>query len=338
MKTDSDYIYRCIALARLGQTKVAPNPMVGAILVDSDGQIIAEGWHEEFGGPHAEVNCFADLDKRYSQAQQIQILPHCTLFVSLEPCNHYGKTPPCTELIISKGVKRVVVGTMDPNPLVAGHGIKKLKDAGIEVIVGVNEQACRELNKRFICLHEKKRPYVILKWAQTADGYLDAKRTDGKPLKISNAITKQFVHKMRAENMAIMVGTNTAILDNPKLTTTHWVGPNPIRILVDRHSKVSMDANIFSNEAPTIVYKDNTDWQYILNDLRDRGIHSIIVEGGATLLNNILQTGIYDEIHIEVAPIKIGDGVPAPNIILPFEPDAEYLGNKQYIVKHTLSI
>lgn len=318
---------RCLQLARLGEYYVAPNPMVGAVLIEmsetadsigknsiASGRILGEGWHRQFGGPHAEVNCFRD-----AESHGFTDFSRATLFVSLEPCSHYGKTPPCANLIISKGVKRVVVGILDPNPQVAGRGVRLLREAGIEVIVGVLEQECRLLNRRFLCLHEKKRPYVILKWAQTSDGFIDKKRdigTSEPPLVISNPITKQIVHKMRAENMAIMVGTRTALLDNPSLRVTRWNGRNPIRVLLDRHGRVQPDARIFSPDAETVVYRDNTDWRFILADLAQRNIHSILVEGGTTLLCHILQTGMYDEIHVEVSPATIGDGVPAPQVSL----------------------
>lgn len=320
----ANYIARCIELAQRGEYYVAPNPMVGAVLVDSEGRTLAEGWHERYGEGHAEVNCFRHFDE--SEYRDTD-LSKCTLFVSLEPCSHYGKTPPCAELIIRKRVGRVVVGMLDPNPLVAGRGIQMLREAGIEVVVGVQEEACRELNKRFLCLHEHQRPYIVLKWAQTSDGYVDTIREKGdKPetnahlngaLAISTPETKRLVHKMRAENMAIMVGTNTVLLDNPKLLNTHWDGRNPIRITMDRHGVIPTDARIFSPEAETIVYRDHTDWPYILNDLAKRGIHSVLVEGGPTLLEHILQSGIWDEAHIEVAPeIQLSQpGVPAPKLL-----------------------
>ena len=311
----ANYIAHCIEIARRGEYFVAPNPMVGAVLVDSNGTIIAEGWHEKYGEGHAEVNCFRHLET--SKYRDLE-MSKCTLFVSLEPCSHYGKTPPCAKLIIEKGVGRVVVGMLDPNPLVAGKGVKMLRDAGIEVIVGVLEDQCRELNKRFLCLHEKHRPYVILKWAQTSDGFIDIKRTSGSPIKISTPATKEIVHRMRAENMAIMVGTNTVLLDNPRLLNTHWTGRNPIRVTIDRHNRIPADARIFSDDSETIVYRDRTDWPFITEDLAKRNIHSILVEGGTTLLNHILETGIWDEIHVEVAPeLTIGDGVKAPQIPLP---------------------
>ena len=315
----ANYIAHCIEIARRGEYYVAPNPMVGAVLVrNSDETVLAEGWHERFGGPHAEVNCFSNLQS------PITNLKDCTLFVSLEPCSHYGKTPPCADLIIEKGVGHVVVGMLDPNPLVAGKGVQKLRDAGIEVTVGILEDQCRELNKRFLCLHEQHRPYVVLKWAQTSDGFIDKKRAiePGKHLNgalaISTPETKKIVHRMRAENMAIMVGTRTVLLDNPRLLNTHWEGRNPIRITLDRHHQIPSDARIFSDGTETIVYRDRTDWPFILSDLAARSIHSVLVEGGATLLNHILSTGIWDEIHIEVAPeLTIGNGIPAPTIPLP---------------------
>lgn len=314
--TDSQLILRCIDLARNSQYYVAPNPMVGAVLTDKEGKIISEGWHMRYGGPHAEVNCLRHISDGSG----------CTLYVNLEPCSHFGKTPPCADLIISKHIRRVVCGMLDPNPLVAGNGVKKLRDAGIEVLVGVEEKACRQLNKRFLMLQEHKRPYIILKWAQTADGFIDMSREakSGKPLVLSNELTKQIVHKMRAENMAIMVGTNTVLQDNPRLWTTRWPGRSPIRVTIDRHNRLPQDARIFDRSKtdyaplpPYIVYRDQTDWPYIVEDLGEKGIHSILVEGGATLLNHILGTGLYDEVHVEVAPICIGTGVKGPEYTLP---------------------
>ena len=328
----ANYIRRCIEIARRGEYYVAPNPMVGAVLVrNSDGQILAEGWHERYGEGHAEVNCFRHLEEAITNhLSPITNLEDCTLCVSLEPCSHYGKTPPCAKLIIEKGVGRVVVGMLDPNPLVAGKGVQMLREAGIEVIVGVEEQACRTLNKRFLCLHEQHRPYVVLKWAQTADGFVDRKRSmdNGQwtmgnghlngALAISTQETKRLVHKMRAENMAIMVGTRTVLLDNPRLLNTHWEGRNPIRVTIDRHGVIPSNARIFFDGTETIVYRERTDWPFILSDLAARGIHSILVEGGPTLLHSILDSRLWDEMHIEVAPeLTIGEGVPAPAIPLP---------------------
>ena len=325
------YLSRCLQLARLGEYYVAPNPMVGAVLVqhtDTGDVILGEGWHEQYGGPHAEPNCLRNAENAHPEGIDFQ---QCTLYVNLEPCSHYGKTPPCSELIIRKGIKRVVVGMLDPNPQVAGRGVRMMRKAGIEVKVGVLEQECRELNKRFICLHEKHRPYVILKWAETADGYIDVRRevrsateanseNISSPLVISTPLMKQFVHQQRAENMAIMVGTRTVLLDNPRLLTTHWSGRNPIRITLDRHGVLPAESKIFSDEAPTIVYRDNTDWQFILQDMAKLHIHSVLVEGGTTLLQHIIDSGIYDEVHIDVSDMPLpgtdkGEpmGVKAPN-------------------------
>ena len=307
---------RCLQLAHLGAYYVAPNPMVGAVLVCGD-VIVGEGWHQQYGGPHAEPNCLCNAEENHPEGIDYQ---SCTLYVNLEPCSHYGKTPPCAELIIKKGIGRVVVGCLDPNPKVAGRGVKMMQDAGIEVVVGVLENECRTLNKRFFCLHENHRPYVILKWAQTADGYIDIERTSGKPITISTPLTKQIVHQQRAENMAIMVGTRTVLLDNPRLLTTHWSGRNPIRITLDRHGVIPTDSKLFSKDAHTIVYRENTDWQFVLEDLAKKNIHSILVEGGATLLNHIIQSGIYDEVHVEVGNEYIGNGVAAPKCILKSSP------------------
>ena len=352
MNNYEKYIAHCIEIARRGEYFVAPNPMVGAVLVgkpnpDSSEVILAEGWHERYGEGHAEVNCFKHFENSEFRSQYSD-LSTCTLFVSLEPCSHYGKTPPCAKLIIEKGVGRVVVGMLDPNPLVAGKGVQMLRDAGIEVVVGVLEKECRELNKRFLCLYEKKRPYVTLKWAETADGFLDRKRRIedlrfkiedlhlNGALTISTPETKKLVHKMRAENMAIMVGTNTVLMDNPRLLNTHWEGRNPIRVTLDRHHRIPDDARIWGGASdypgiePVIVYRERTDWPYILEDLAKRNIHSILVEGGTTLLAHILQTGIWDEIHVEVAPgLKIGEGVPAPKIDLPDDFET-FDGNRLY--------
>jgi diaminohydroxyphosphoribosylaminopyrimidine deaminase/5-amino-6-(5-phosphoribosylamino)uracil reductase len=331
---DEKYIYRCLQLARLGEYYVAPNPMVGAVLVSQSGEILGEGWHEQYGGPHAEPNCIRNAEQAHPQGIDYQ---SCTLYVSLEPCSHYGKTPPCAELIINKGIGRVVIGMLDPNPQVAGRGVRMLQEAGIEVRVGVLESECLQLNKRFVCLHTKHRPYVILKWAQTADGYIDVQRDGGSPLVISTPLTKQLVHQQRAENMAIMVGTRTALLDNPRLLNTRWSGRHPIRICLDRHNVLPADSRIFSDDAPTIVYRDNTDWQYIIQDLAQRNISSVLVEGGATLLQHILDSGIYDEVHIEVSRFTMSQlagsdqvGVAAPNYAL--RSSAQLIdGNQVYV-------
>ena len=328
MESAKLYMSRCLQLARLGEYYVAPNPMVGAVLVESRDErvgsreiILGEGWHEQYGGPHAEPNCLRNAEENYPEGIDYK---RCTLYVSLEPCSHYGKTPPCAELIIKKGIGRVVVGCLDPNPKVAGRGVRMMQEAGIEVYVGVLEEECRELNKRFFCLQEKGRPYVTLKWAQTADGYIDVRRIGDEakggrqeastPLIISTPLMKQLVHQQRAENMAIMVGTNTVLMDNPRLLTTHWSGRNPIRVTLDRHGVLPAKSRIFSDESETIVYRENTDWSFVLNDLGRRNIHSVLVEGGAKLLDTIIASGVYDEVHVEIAVgMQVGRGVKAPN-------------------------
>ena len=335
---DEKYIYRCLQLARLGEYYVAPNPMVGAVLVGHNAAgedvILGEGWHEQYGGPHAEPNCIRNAEVAHPEGIDYS---SCTLYVSLEPCSHYGKTPPCAELIISKGIGRVVVGMLDPNPQVAGRGVKMMQEAGVDVQVGVLEDACRALNKRFVCLHTQHRPYVILKWAQTADGYIDVARDSGMPLLISTPLTKQLVHQQRAENMAIMVGTRTVLLDNPRLLNTRWSGRHPIRVTLDRHGVLSQDCRIFSEDAPTIVYRENTDWQSILSDLAQRNIHSVLVEGGSIWLQQILDSGLYDEIHVEVSKHslpqvdgKVSGGVHAPKYEFRSSP-TKIDGNKIYV-------
>lgn len=325
---------RCVHLARLGALYVAPNPMVGAVLVAADGRVIGEGWHERYGGPHAEVNCLSDAAR-----QGVTEYSDCTLYVTLEPCSHYGKTPPCAQMLIDKHIGRVVVGMTDPNPLVAGKGISMLRDAGIAVETGVLEDECRALNKRFICLHEQHRPYITLKWAQTRDGYLDrlrAGRSEGGPMVISTPLTKQIVHRLRAENMAILVGSGTALLDNPKLTVTRWPGRNPIRVLLDRRGRVPKESLLFNDAAETIVYRERTDWPWVVEDMAKRGIHSVLVEGGAQVLNSILASGLWDEMHIEVGQQSLGEaGVPAPEVRLPLEPTCKIDGNLLYEITNT---
>jgi diaminohydroxyphosphoribosylaminopyrimidine deaminase/5-amino-6-(5-phosphoribosylamino)uracil reductase len=225
---------------------------------------------------------------------------------------------------------------LDPNPQVSGRGVKMMQEAGVEVKVGVLEEECRALNKRFVCLHTQHRPYVILKWAQTADGYIDIARDNGTPLLISTPLTKQLVHQQRAENMAIMVGTRTVLLDNPKLLNTRWSGRHPIRVTLDRHGVLPYDSHIFSPDSPTIVYADNTDWWFILSDLATRNIHSILVEGGSILLQSILDSGLYDEVHVEISKHALSPevgGVCAPHYVFRTLPEVVD-GNKIYVEYH----
>ncbi|MCL1868024.1 MAG: bifunctional diaminohydroxyphosphoribosylaminopyrimidine deaminase/5-amino-6-(5-phosphoribosylamino)uracil reductase RibD [Paludibacter sp.] len=336
------YIARCLQLAACGVGFVAPNPMVGAVLV-CDGKIIGEGYHHAYGQPHAEVNAIAEV-----KAQNAELLSKSTLYVNLEPCAHYGKTPPCAELIISSGISKVVIGNIDPNPKVAGKGVKMLQNAGIEVITGVLENECRELNKRFFTFIEKKRPYIFLKWAQTADGFLDKKRTNASepPLVISNELTKLLTHKIRTENQAIMVGTNTALLDNPKLSARRWEGKNPVRLVIDAHRRIPENFNIFDGTQPTIIFtektnnlhKNNVDFvnidfsKNIINNLLtaiyQQNIHSVLVEGGQMLLQSFIQSGLWDYAQMEIAPFTIGSGIAAPALAKLPTKETDYNGHR----------
>src|ERR1035437_2180807 len=244
------YMSRCLQLAQLGGGHVAPNPMVGAVLVCDD-LIIGEGFHHHFGEDHAEPNAIRSV-------KDPELLKRATLYVSLEPCSYYGKTPPCADLIVSNHIPRVVIGTLDPNPKVSGKGVEILHNAGVEVIVGVLEDECRELNKRFFIYQEQKRPYVLLKWAQTQDGFIDRIRTDNsKPaLQISNNITKHLTHKMRSENQAILVGANTVLLDNPSLTVRNWSGKSPIRVAIDRQGRIPAHFNMMDGMIPTFIFTE----------------------------------------------------------------------------------
>lgn len=314
---------RCLQLAEYAVSYVAPNPMVGAVLVHDD-KIIGEGYHRLYGKPHAEPNAIHSVKDR-------QWLKECTLYVNLEPCSHHGKTPPCANLIVTSGIPRVVIGTLDPNPKVAGRGVKILQEAGIEVVVGVMEDECRELNKRFFIYHEQKRPYVMLKWAQTQDGYMDKIRHDVSevPLAISNSITRQLTHKMRAENQSILVSTNTVLLDNPSLTVRNWSGRSPIRLALDRQGRIPSDYHLVDNSTPTIIFTEqervntpNVEYvkvnfekdglKNVLYEIYRRQIHSVLVEGGAKLLTSFIEADLWDEANIEIAPMSIGEGVQAP--------------------------
>ena len=303
---DAKYMRRCIQLARCGEAGAAPNPMVGAVVV-CDGRIIGEGYHRRQGGPHAEVNAIGSV-------RDSQLLSRSTIYVSLEPCAHFGKTPPCADLIIQSGIPRVVIGCGDPFAKVNGLGIKKLKDAGCEVVVGVLEAECRELNRRFFTFHEKRRPWITLKWAQSEDGFispLPAPASPACPVFFSDALTQTLVHRMRARYGAILVGTRTAIVDNPTLTTRYWLGPNPLRLTIDRHKRLPGTLHLLDGSTPTIVYTHES-LQEILDDLYGRGIQSLLVEGGATLLQSFIDAGLWDDARIETAPVALRQGTAAP--------------------------
>lgn len=323
MKTmeDEKYMRRCLQLAANGLCRTAPNPMVGAVLV-CDGRIIGEGYHARCGQAHAEVNAIRSV-------KDPALLCRSTLYVSLEPCSHYGKTPPCADLIVEKGIPRIVVGCQDPFAKVAGRGIQKLRDAGREVVVGVLEQECRTLIRRFITFHTEKRPYITLKWAESADGYLDAKRTDGTPIRLSSDLTTMLVHKKRAEHSAILVGTRTALLDNPSLTVRQWYGPSPVRVVIDRQCALPDSLHLFDGTVPTLVFtalkragKPNVDYiqvdferpllPQLLAELYARNLQSLLVEGGSATLRSFLDADLWDEAFVEETPLRLGDGVPAP--------------------------
>lgn len=315
---------RCLELAVKGLGNVAPNPMVGCVIV-CDGEIVAEGYHEFYGGPHAEPNAI----KQVGDA----ILKKSTLYVTLEPCSHHGKTPPCADLIINKGVKKVVIGNLDSNPLVSGRGIQKLKEAGIELEYRVLDKECKELNKRFFTFHEKKRPYIILKWAQTQDGFIS--RIPLPKNKEDNWITgkesKDLVHQWRGEESAILIGYNTALVDNPLLTTRLVEGKNPVRLIIDKNLDLPHNLNIFNNDAKTIVFNsikssdyDNIRYvridfqnmiQEILNECYVLNISSVIIEGGTKTINEFIQKNTWDEARLFVNPNKVfKQGIASPVI------------------------
>ncbi len=326
MSEDERYMLRCLDLALLGQENVAPNPLVGCVIVHKE-RIIGEGYHEKIGEAHAEVNAINSVADK-------SLLPHSTIYVSLEPCAHFGKTPPCADLIVKHQLKRVVIAVQDPFSKVNGAGIKRLTDAGIEVTVDVLESKAKELNKRFITFHEKQRPYIILKWAETADGFVDKIRTDASEpsLKITGNTANTLVHKWRSEEAAIMVGKNTALLDNPSLTTRKYRGKNPIRILLDSNSEVTKSANIFNDEAKTIVLSENTrNLESVLTDLHKRDIQSVIVEGGPKLHQSFYEIGLWDEIRRFVSSMEIGTGMEA--LKLNETPESEsQIGNDHLLI------
>lgn len=277
---------RCLQLARNGMQNAKPNPMVGAVIVAEDGRIIGEGYHVRCGEGHAEVNAFASV-----KPEDEHLLHSATIYVSLEPCSHYGKTPPCAELIIKKGVRRVVCGCIDPFAKVKGRGVEMIRQAGIEVTVGVLEAECHKLNKGFMTVNEKHRPYILLKWAQTANGIIGYRQEDNKPaLQLSTPFTKMLVHKLRAEYDAILVGRITDNMEHPQLNVRDWAGKNPKRLVLDY----------------------STSPQDVLDKLYAEKAQSLIVEGGAKTLSSFIQLGLWDEIRVETAPFAVEDGVMAP--------------------------
>lgn len=320
------YMRRCLELAAKGLGSTAPNPMAGCVIVHK-GRIISEGFHKIYGGPHAEVMAINSVSDQ-------SLLANSILYVNLEPCSHFGKTPPCTDLIGEKGIPVVVTGTSDPNPIVNGNGIKALKKTGINVVTDVLKAECVNLNKRFFTYHIKKRPYIILKWAQTKDCFIDMdkqKNESGRITWITDEASRRLVHKWRAEEQAILVGSRTVMMDNPQLTTRYWPGKNPLRLVIDRESRLSGNLQILDGSVETTVFtyepkSDRVNLKYFLLDrnkdsittvlefLYNRNIQSLIVEGGKILIDEFLRQEIWDEARVFTGNISFGKGVPAPVI------------------------
>lgn len=325
------FMRRALELATLGRGSVSPNPLVGCVIVHQDAgepghgpRIIGEGWHRQYGGPHAEVNAIRSV-----RLEDEHLLPEATVYVTLEPCSHWGKTPPCADLLIEKQVRQVIICNPDPFPLVDGRGIEKLRAAGIAVEVGLLADEGREINRRFFTVVEKKRPHIILKWAETSDGFIGG--TTGQPVKISGDLSHRRVHRWRAEEDAIMVGTNTARLDNPRLNVRLWAGRNPTRVIVDNRLELSTALHVFDGSQPTIVYhtsplhrgaggeviyqqldSNQPFLAQLLEDLHQRRIQSLLVEGGTRLLQSFIDAGLWDEMAIFKSPLALGDGIVAP--------------------------
>ena len=318
MDRNVQFMKRALELAEWGRGQVSPNPMVGCVIVHDD-SIIGEGYHQQYGGPHAEPNAVHTVERP-------ELLKESTVYVTLEPCAHFGKTPPCAQLLIDKQVKKVVVAVKDPNPLVAGRGIQMLRDAGIEVETGLLEQEAAALNKRFFTQIQKKRPYIILKWAQTKDGFVA--RADYSSKWISNAHSRQLAHRWRAEEDAIMVGTKTAYYDNPRLNTRDWEGKDPVRVVIDKKLTLDSNLHLFDRSQPTICYnleKDEEEenlsfvkleqdfrLQDILDDLYRKNIQSLIVEGGSFLLQMFISEELWDEARVFIGDTRFDSGIPAP--------------------------
>ena len=320
---EEKYMRRCIQIAQNGICTTAPNPMEGADIVHN-GRIIGEGYHVRCGQAHAEVNAIRSV-------KEPELLKESTIYVSLEPCSHYGKTPPCADLIIEKQIPRIVIGCRDPFSKVAGRGIQKLKDAGREVIVGVLEQECRHLIRKFITFHTCQRPYITLKWAESADGFIDRQREGGSPVVLSSDLSSMLVHKKRCEHAAIMVGRRTALLDNPSLNVRNWYGPSPVRIVIDKELTLPDSLKLFDQQAPTLVFTAHertslpnlqfakTDFSHdilpqIMYTLYQAKLQSLLVEGGSTLLQSFIDKGLWDEAFVEECPQTLNEGVAAPTM------------------------
>jgi diaminohydroxyphosphoribosylaminopyrimidine deaminase / 5-amino-6-(5-phosphoribosylamino)uracil reductase len=325
MKTHEFYMKRCIELAKNGLGTTYPNPMVGSVIVHN-GKIIGEGWHKKAGEPHAEVNAVNSVKDK-------SLLKEATIYVSLEPCSHFGKTPPCCDLIIANKIPNVVIGTIDPFAKVAGNGVKKLIESGKNVTIGILEDECNELNKRFFTFHQKKRPYIILKWAETADGFIaPISKTEKSPVWITNSYSRQLVHKWRTEEQAILVGTNTVLEDNPKLDARDFKGNNPIRIVWDKSNKITEEFHIkngiistfFLTESKNLTEKQNIYYKNTIFDtllakrtldiLYKENIQSVIVEGGSQTLQTFIDANLWDEARVFLSENTFNQGVIAPKL------------------------
>jgi diaminohydroxyphosphoribosylaminopyrimidine deaminase / 5-amino-6-(5-phosphoribosylamino)uracil reductase len=316
--TDENFMARALELASLGQGHVSPNPLVGSVIV-YDGKIIGEGWHQKYGGPHAEVNAVNYVADK-------SVLKESTVYVTLEPCSHFGKTPPCADMLIANKVKKVVVANLDPNPLVNGSGLHKLRGSGIEVITGILDKKGRELNRRFFTFMEKQRPYIVLKWAETSDGFIARKNFESKW--ISDEFSRQLVHKWRTEEDAVLVGMRTAQHDNPRLDVRDWSGRNPLRIVIDRFLKLSPKLNLFDGSQKTFCYNvlkhevlnnismiridEENFLTHLVHDLYKQKIQSVMIEGGAQTLQHFIDAGLWDEARIFVSPQSFQEGIKAP--------------------------
>jgi diaminohydroxyphosphoribosylaminopyrimidine deaminase/5-amino-6-(5-phosphoribosylamino)uracil reductase len=332
VNTNEKYIERCIQLAKNGLGTSYPNPLVGSVII-YENKIIGEGWHRKAGEPHAEVNAINSVKDK-------SLLKKATIYVSLEPCSHFGKTPPCCDLIIKNKIPNVVIGTVDPNVKVAGNGIKKLIEAGVKVTVGVLKDDCNELNKRFFTFHQKKRPYIILKWAESQDGFIAPNATFRKnlnddvkkPVWITNPYSRQLVHKWRSEEQAILVGTQTVVDDNPKLDVRDWTGNNPVRVVLDQNNRIPNNSHIFDNQSKTIVFtktirdidQENPIFEILifeknmaqqLTELMYRHqIQSVIIEGGRQTLQTFIDANIWDEARVFIGNTFFNEGTKAPTL------------------------
>ena len=346
MNIHEKYIKRCIELARNGLGNTYPNPMVGSVIVHNN-TIIGEGWHQKAGEAHAEVNAI-------NSVRNEKLLKNSTIYVSLEPCSHFGKTPPCSDLIIAKGIKNVVIGTMDPFAKVAGRGIKKLMDAGCQVKVGVLEDECLELNKRFFTFHKKQKPFIILKWAQTNNGFIaPAFKDKNRPVWITNKYSGQLVHKWRSEESSILVGTNTALKDNPSLNIRKWTGNDPTRILIDKDMKTPADFSLMDGKQKTIVlcknkpsisekenlileeieFSENLS-EEVCRILYKHELQSVIIEGGRMTLQQFIDSGLWDEARIFSGKSEFKTGTKAPDLSGKLVSETEIAGDRLKIYKN----